>query len=258
MFDRIVHVAGVGARAARRVPWTAGAAAAQGALVATIIVVGAAPLAAPEPELPTVEVRILAPPLAPRAPAAVVPASVAAAVRRIAAARPGVRMVKPPPPSALIQPREVAAEMRMPAPDEPIEAIDVDAIAGDGDEGVIGGWAAPVPEEPRRAGDEIEEAPQYATAGFRRPAELEPGCIARAIRLPPELAGFVSGPITVRFAVGRDGRVGRIELLTPAPDRRIEVAIQRALQGCGWRPGTDPRGVPLALWVVMPIRFESG
>ena len=67
-----------------------------------------------------------------------------------------------------------------------------------------------------------------------------------------------TGPVTVKFAVGRDGAVGRIEVLAALPDRRIETAIVRALTTCRWRPGADASGQPIALWVILPIRFEGG
>jgi protein TonB len=208
-----------------------------------------------------VEVQIIrsAPRRAYAPPAA--PAVLSAARRAAAAARPGVRTYKPPPPSALVQPRLVADEMRVPAPDEPIEEIDPAALSGDG-EGVVGGFAGIVPasfeEKPAApAGDAIEEAPRWVTTGFRKPAEVEPGCVAASIRLPPDLAGFVSQRLTVKFAVNRDGSVGRVELLADVPDRRIEAAIVRALGSCRWRPGADARGEPIALWVILPIRFEG-
>jgi protein TonB len=33
------------------------------------------------------------------------------------------------------------------------------------------------------------------------------------------------------------------------------MAIVRALAACRWRPGADARGQPIALWVILPIRF---
>jgi protein TonB len=63
--------------------------------------------------------------------------------------------------------------------------------------------------------------------------------------------------VTVKFAVRRDGSVGQVEVLGDLPDRRIEAAILRALGACRFSPGADARGEPIALWVVMPLRFEQ-
>lgn len=95
------------------------------------------------------------------------------------------------------------------------------------------------------------------TSGFRKPVEARPGCTRNAMRVPRELAGFISGPITVRFAVARDGQVGKVQLETPVPDRRIEDVIRSALRACEWRPGADEQGRPIAIWVIMPIRFTA-
>jgi protein TonB len=185
---------------------------------------------------------------------------VSAARRAALAARPGVRTYKPPPPTALVQPREVSEQMKMPAPDDPIEELPVGAEDADG-EGVVGGFAGVVPavlgQDGSRAGDDFEDAPQWMTSGFRRPAEVQPGCVGSSVRLPPELAGFVSGPVTVKFAVGRDGAVGRVEVMGDLPIR-VQAAIAHALQACRWRAGADARGQPIAIWVILPLRFEGG
>jgi protein TonB len=259
MFDRIL-LRDLPRRTARRGAYSLAASALQATLF-TSVLIGSAHLAAREPPpLPIVEVQIVraAPRRAYVPPAA--PVVLSAARRAALAARPGVRTYKPPPPSALVQPRLLASEMRMPAADEPIEEIDPSALSGDGD-GVVGGFAGVVPasydEAPARTDGGVEEAPRWVTTGFRKPAEEVPGCVASSIRLPPDLAGFVSERLTVKFAVGRDGSVGRVELLGDLPDRRIEAAILRALGACRWRPGADARGEPIALWVILPIRFEQ-
>lgn len=258
--------------AAQRVAFTGVGAAVQGSLVACSLGLAAALAEPPPKELPMVEVRLASAfprrPGSPHAPGA--PAAPRSVARRTApVARPAVR---PPPPTALLQPREVTAEMRAPAPGEPVE----DVGFGDGpvgaepgpDDGVIGGvpggegggeWGggAAVAAAHGERGDEVEEAPQWATAGFRRPVERQPGCVARSVRLPHDLAGFTSGPYVVRFAVLASGAVGRIELLGEIPDPRLRRAIEQAVTGCGWQPGADAQGRPVALWVVLPIRFES-
>lgn len=101
------------------------------------------------------------------------------------------------------------------------------------------------------------EAPQYVTSGFRSPAEAVPGCVGRSVRLPHDLAGYAAGQVVVKFAVGRDGRVGLTRLMTPVPDPRIFEAIRQALESCRWRAGTDAQGQPATLWVVLPLRFAA-
>lgn len=259
MFDRIISRE-LPRRTARRGAYSLAASALQGALFGSVLFASAHLAAREPPPLPIVEVQIVrsAPRRAYTPPAA--PATLAAGRRAALAARPGVKTYKAPPPSALLQPRVVSEQMKMPAADDPIEEIDPGAFAGDG-EGVVGGFAGVVPAsfEPAGAGggDAVEEAPQWVTTGFRKPAEVHAGCVAAAIRLPPELAGFVSGPVTVKFAVARDGTVGRVSVLAEVPER-IQTAILRALGECRWRPGADARGQPIALWVILPIRFEGG
>jgi len=99
---------------------------------------------------------------------------------------------------------------------------------------------------------------QWASAGFRRPAEESPGCVGRSIRLPPDLAGFVSGQLTVKFAVGASGEIRQVMLMADVPDQRILRAIENALRSCRFRPGADERGRSIAIWVILPIRFEAG
>jgi len=232
----------------------------QSALMGTALFVSAHP-AAVEPDLPPLQVQFVrsvgashSGPARPRAPRAALPGR-----------RPGPRTVlvaKKAPPAALVQPHEVIAEIRMPSPGEAPDEFG----GGDGDgEGVIGG----VPDDggeseellppPLSRGDGgIEEAAQYFTAGFRRPVEENPGCFASRLRLPQDLTGFVSEVLTVKFVVGREGRVGKVEILSEVPDRRIALAIENALRICRWHPGADGTGQPVALWVILPLRFQGG
>ncbi|WP_232288410.1 hypothetical protein [Anaeromyxobacter sp. K] len=264
------------ARAGRRAAWTGLGAGVQACLVGAALIL-ASTVAAPEREeiemivpvhLPAPATRKApGPPGLPGMPAAPAPR------RKAPGARPRAAL-PPPPPTALLQPRELRAAMRVPDPDEPIEALpegadEGEVSAGEVEGGVIGGvvggggggaWGGGAAVAGTVAGahaQEIEDAPQYMTVGFRKPVELDPGCVRRAIRLPRELTGFTSGPITVRVAVGGDGRVGRIELLSSVPDLRIAHAIEAAVRGCAWRGGADAAGRPVAIWVVMPIRFEG-
>jgi hypothetical protein len=104
----------------------------------------------------------------------------------------------------------------------------------------------------------VEEAPAFPAAGFQKPAQAVPGCVQRAIRLPRDLAATLTGTYTVRFAVGRDGSAGLIQVMDKVADPRISEAIVSAVQSCGFKPGTDTAGHPMRMWVVMPLRFVGG
>ncbi len=113
--------------------------------------------------------------------------------------------------------------------------------------------AAPAP--PAAPGREVEEIPSYAGAGFRSPAPARPRCLQESIRIPHALQGRLSGSITVKFAVGRDGSVGLFEILGEQPDPRVAEALESAVRSCEFRPGADAQGRATRLWVVMPLRF---
>ena len=253
LFDAMVERQG-GRRVARRSAWTLGATAFQVLFVASMALLGAA-LAARSRPTPAVDVTLVRPVYLRPAPPP--PAAPPVAARRAPGARrPSVATVKPAPPSALIQPREIAEAMKAPDPNEPLEAYEEDLEGVEG--GVVGGVPGYVPEAtpPAEAGG-IMEAPRYVTTGFRAPAELVPGCVGRSVRLPQDLAGFAAGQVVVKFAVGRDGTVGLARLMTPVPDPRIFEAIRQALASCRWRSGTDAQGQPVTLWVVLPLRFAA-
>jgi protein TonB len=152
------------------------------------------------------------------------------------------------PPMAMIQPKDVPAELKPPDPNEKV--VEEDTGSDEGVEGgVVGGVVG--------AGG-FEEAPQYATAGFRKPQEVQPGCVKSSMRVPPSLAGFISGPITVKFAVRRDGSIGQVQIMSQVADPRITEVIRQGLASCQWTPGADAQGRPVSIWVILPIRFAGG
>ncbi len=110
------------------------------------------------------------------------------------------------------------------------------------------------PVAPPPAATNEPRAPVFATSGFTRPAEARKGCVARHIRLPVDMAGS-SGSVTVKFAVELDGSVSRFEPLSDAPDR-VAAAIWEGVKGCKFTPGRDPKGAPLAVWMILPLRFQ--
>lgn len=244
MFDEVTKKEG-GKQAARRATYVLGSTVFQGVLVVAIISASAYIKAEVIDEPKTVDVKFVkaAPPPPPPPPPAP-----PAARKRPPDSKPRTDLPKPPPPQALIQPQEIQAEMKAPDPNEPPEPEYDYGDAAEG-EGVIGGVVGAAPG--------IEDAPSYATAGFRKPEMVVPRCVQNSIRLPQALQGFVSGPVTIKFAVNRDASVSRFELLTPVPDPRIGEAIWRGVQSCRFTPGTDPQGRPTAIWVIIPIRFAG-
>jgi len=152
---------------------------------------------------------------------------------------------------AMVQPKDVPAELKPPDPNEAPEEDDYgsdDGVEG----GVIGGVVGQA-----QPGGAIEDAPVYASGGYSKPAQARPNCVKESVRTPRDLAGFVS-TVTVQFAIRPDGTPNRFSLKTPVPDPRIEQAIWNAIQQCQWVPGKDARGTPVAIWVIMPFRFTGG
>jgi protein TonB len=80
--------------------------------------------------------------------------------------------------------------------------------------------------------------------------------VSRSIRWPRELAGLVSS-VTVKFAIGRDGKPSRFEALSELPDARMGGVIWQAIQACQFTPGLDARGQPQLIWMILPLRFTA-
>lgn len=107
----------------------------------------------------------------------------------------------------------------------------------------------------RPASGAEEEAPAYARDGFRPPQPETPRCVENGIRIPRDLGDRLPSTVTLRFAVGRDGRADMIQVLGQVADGRIAEALRVAVAGCRFVPGADEQGRPTRLWVVMPLRF---
>ncbi|WP_041453254.1 energy transducer TonB [Anaeromyxobacter dehalogenans] len=248
MFDEVTKQEG-GKNAAKRAGYVFGSTLFQVLLVFAIITASAA-IKAKVIDEPVVDVKFVkaVPPPPPPPPAPPPPA----ARKRPPDEKPRTDLPKPPPPTALLQPKDVQAEMKPPDPNEPPEPeYDYgDAAAG---EGVVGGVVGAAPQQ-----SQIEDAPAYATAGYKKPQMAQPNCVQNSVRLPRELMGYISGPITVKFAIGRDGQPSRFEAMTNVPDKRIGDAIWNAVQSCKWIPGADAQGRPTAIWVILPLRFTAG
>jgi len=167
----------------------------------------------------------------------------------------------------MIQPKGIPPKLeRPPASPAPEEAAAADgaedgreAEDGGGSEGVeergIGGAAGGASPG---SGIGVEDAPAYPGAGWKRPEQAQRDCVQNSVRIPSGLRGFVSGPITVKFAIGADGAPSAFQLIGSVPDARIGGAIWQAIQSCRWIAGADAEGRPARLWVIMPIRFQAG
>jgi protein TonB len=231
-----------GKYAARRAGWVFGSTAFQLGLVALALFAGRQIKAAIEEKPIDVKfVRAAAPPRPPPPPPPAAPPK-----RKDTGPKPPPRpdAPPPPPPQALIQPKDVQEEMKVDtSPKEP--EYNYGPQTG---EGVVGGVVG---------AHQVEEAPAFATSGYVKPAEREKGCVGRSVRMPRDLAGVVTA-ITVKFAVGRDGRPSRFETLSEVPDKRISDAVWQAVQNCQFSPGLDARGQPQLIWMILPIRFTAG
>lgn len=242
MFDEVTKKEG-GKRAARRSAFVVGSSVVQVLFVLLIIVMGERIRAAVKSD-PVVEVKFVkaAPPPPPPPPPP------PAAKKRPPSDKPKTDVVRPPP-TAMIQPKDVVEEAKA-NPNEPEEE---DYGEGEGTEGgVVGGVVGG-----QRGPTQVEEAPRYMMSGFKAPQLAEKGCIAENLRVPPQLAGFVSGPITVKFAVYASAAVSDVQIMAQLPDPRIGEAIKNAIRGCQWVPGADAQGKPTSIWVIMPIRFAG-
>jgi protein TonB len=161
-----------------------------------------------------------------------------------------------PPPTALIQPKEIPAQLAHSSADQPeVESGDsADEGASGAEGGVIGGVVG----AQAQGGGGIEDGPVYATPGARRPAAAVRDCVQNTIRIPRDLQGFLSGPVVVEFAIRQDGTPTHFRMLTAVSDNRIADAIWQAVSSCQWIPGADERGRPAWFRVMMPLRFKSG
>lgn len=110
-----------------------------------------------------------------------------------------------------------------------------------------GPGVSPPPVATGRASLRLEGAD---AAGYRRPDLEDPPCLTRALQGRKSPAGLDN---KVKFAVMRDGSVRSFSFFTPVP-AELERDVVAAFQSCAWRPALDPGGVPLAVWVVQPLK----
>jgi protein TonB len=244
VFEEVTKREG-GRRAARKSAYLFGSTTFQVALLAALVFVSNK-IRAQIAEGPVVDVKFVKGAIPPPPP----PPPPAPPKRKSPKPPSDVPKPKAPPPAAMIQPRDIQEEIKLPDKDTPPEP-EYDEGDGDGAEGgVIGGVV----------GGGYEEAPQYASVGWRPPVEKERGCVSRGVRLPKELQGFAS-LVTAKFGIKPNGQPYAFALLTPldaAVKPRFEQAIWAAVYQCEWVPGVDARGRPVSIWVTLPIRFTAG
>ncbi len=244
MFDEVTKTEG-GKRVARRSAFLAGSTVVQILFVAFLIVAGERIRAAVKSE-PVVDVKFVRP-AAPKPPPP--PPPPPAAKKKPPSDQPKVETRKAPP-MAMIQPKSVDDQIKPPDPNEPEDDYGSDdGVEGGTVGGVVGGQVS-------QPGG-YEEAPKYMSAGFKEPKAVVRNCVSESLRLPQALQSFVSGPITVKFAVYSNGAVGAFSFLTALPDPRIGEAIKTAVTSCEWTPGADAQGKPTAIYVILPIRFAQ-
>jgi hypothetical protein len=101
-----------------------------------------------------------------------------------------------------------------------------------------------------------EDGGDSAEITFSRPAEKQPGCFADSMRLPRELLDRLPQKVDVQFTISEDGSVQGVtaEGATPA----LATQIRGALSRCAWIAAADERGVPMAVAVKLPVRFDLG
>jgi hypothetical protein len=105
--------------------------------------------------------------------------------------------------------------------------------------------AEQAPPPPRR--------PAFATSGWVKPREAQPGCVASAF-VPPA-TWKPKGTVTAKFAVDEAGRVDRFEDVSEPPDPagRVTPALERAVGSCRFLPGLDQAGQPAYLWLLLSV-----
>jgi len=115
--------------------------------------------------------------------------------------------------------------------------------------------APEAPEPPAAAAAPGEARPAYPSVdgGWKKPSELLPGCVSRAVVPPPGLQRIPE--VTVKFAVAPDGTIDRFEDITAPPTSEpIAAAVRRAVWRCEYVPGRAPDGKLAYTWLILTVR----
>jgi protein TonB len=161
----------------------------------------------------------------------------------------------------MIQPKTVLHDVHPGPLEEPppaeskSEESGSSGVAGGEQGGVVGGV---VGGQVGGTGPKVEDTPTYPAAGYRKPELAVRGCLQSALSIPREVQRSISGPVTVKFAIRKDGTPTSFQVMGQLEDQRIADVIWKAVTSCHWIPGADPKGEPVSIWVVLPFRFETG
>jgi hypothetical protein len=93
-------------------------------------------------------------------------------------------------------------------------------------------------------------------APYTPPRSKEPLCVQKNVRIPRAMEAYVTGPLTVKFAVLSDGRIDGFSMLTIGVPDEVALLVKDAVESCTWMPGTDQTGRPALIWVLLPLRFD--
>jgi hypothetical protein len=89
-------------------------------------------------------------------------------------------------------------------------------------------------------------------AGWTKPS-ADRGCVARSFRPPPDYRP--QGVLSVRFAVLAGGEVKGFHVLTKGVPDDLACQVWHAVRSCTWKPGSDPDGRAVSMWVILPMAF---
>ena len=102
--------------------------------------------------------------------------------------------------------------------------------------------------------------PAGGRPAIRPPVEAEPGCVARAVRVPPPAEGQSLPERGVfEFWVEPDGTPDPVDAVAwPGAEGDLALinAVARAIARCAWVPGTED-GRPARVRVALPLRFAA-
>jgi len=88
--------------------------------------------------------------------------------------------------------------------------------------------------------------------GYSRPYPDDRECLPYALKRQKALVGVEN---SVKFAVMRDGSLRDFIYLKPEPPE-VAAAIEAAFRSCRWEPALDPKGRPVAVWLIQPIKVR--
>lgn len=177
-------------------------------------------------------------------------------------AQPDLPQEEPPPPPDLTPPPELATVIEPPPPDLPPPEFPVEAKPPD---------PPPEPPKPKPPPKPVQKQPQVP----RAPVEAAPQPAAPAAPAAPRTVsasqlGYLIAPnpvyparsrraseqgtVMVRVLVDVTGRPAQVSLQTSSGHAALDESAVSAVRAAQFRPYAE-RGLPQAVWVLVPIRF---